>query len=209
MKSKTCSTPRDLRYALAEADASFKSTMQARGTDWVALSNGHGQIARSPAVKEVKPLELSHLSDLASLYPTRLPLDCCAVRHADREGGGGARSPACPPLVSCVLPKRKRRSRLVVALSIPGRSVCRPSPRACPPRARHSIDGKSPFRANARADARSVALGVRDHHVVAHTRSGHRLSPRSTRPPSSSCLVAGAVSRYTRPLRPSQGAASK
>ena len=34
--------PRDLRYALAEADASFKLTMQARGTDWVALSNGRG-----------------------------------------------------------------------------------------------------------------------------------------------------------------------
>ena len=78
-RSKTCSTPRDLRYALADADASFKSTMQARGTDWVALSNGRGQIARSPTAKEVKPLELSHLSDLASSYPTRLPLDCCAV----------------------------------------------------------------------------------------------------------------------------------
>ena len=51
------------RYALAEeadADASLKSTMQARGTDCVALSNGRGQIARSPAVKEIKPLELSY-----------------------------------------------------------------------------------------------------------------------------------------------------
>ena len=59
MRSKTCSTPRDLRYALAEADASFKSTMQARGTDWVALSNGRGQIARSPTDKEVKPPQIS------------------------------------------------------------------------------------------------------------------------------------------------------
>ena len=62
VRSKTCSTPRDLRYALAEADASFKSTTQARGTDWVARSNGRGQIARSLTVKEVKPLELSYLS---------------------------------------------------------------------------------------------------------------------------------------------------
>ena len=66
-----------------EADASFKSTMQARSTDWVALSNGRGQIARSPAVKDSKrsnkPLELSYLSDLAPSHPTRLPLDCCAV----------------------------------------------------------------------------------------------------------------------------------
>ena len=76
MRSKTCSTPRDLRYALAEADASFKSNMQARGTDWVARSNGRGQIARSPTVK---PLGFSYLSDLASSYPPRLPLECCAV----------------------------------------------------------------------------------------------------------------------------------
>ena len=68
-------------------------------------------------------------------------------RHADREGCGGARSPDRPPLVSCVLPKRKRRSRLVAALNITGRSVRRPSSRACPPRARHWSDGKSPFRA--------------------------------------------------------------
>ena len=34
-------------------------------------------------------------------------------RHADREGCGGARSPARPPLVSCVLPKRKRRLLLL------------------------------------------------------------------------------------------------
>ena len=81
-----CSTSRDLRYALAEADAdsSFKSTMQTRDADWVALSNGRGQVARSPTVKEVKPLDLSYLSDLASSYPPRLPLDCCAV--ADRGG---------------------------------------------------------------------------------------------------------------------------
>ena len=45
---------RPCRYALAEADASFESTMQARGTDWVARSNSRGQIARSPTVKEVK-----------------------------------------------------------------------------------------------------------------------------------------------------------
>ena len=76
VRSKTCSTPRDLRYALAEADASFKSNMQARGTDWVARSNGRGQIARSPTVK---PLGFSYLSDLASSYPPRLPLECCAV----------------------------------------------------------------------------------------------------------------------------------
>ena len=50
-----CSTPRDLRYALAAADASFKSTMQARGMDWVARSNGRGQIARSTTVEEAKP----------------------------------------------------------------------------------------------------------------------------------------------------------
>ena len=40
VRSKACSTPRDLWCALAEADASFKSTMQARDTGWVALSNG-------------------------------------------------------------------------------------------------------------------------------------------------------------------------
>ena len=39
-RSKACSTPRDLRYALAEADASFKSAIQARGTDEMARSNG-------------------------------------------------------------------------------------------------------------------------------------------------------------------------
>ena len=50
--------------------------MQARGTDWVARSNGRGQIARSPTVK---PLGFSYLSDLASSYPPRLPLECCAV----------------------------------------------------------------------------------------------------------------------------------
>ena len=33
--------------------------MQTRGMDWVALSNGRGQIAGSPAVKEVECLELS------------------------------------------------------------------------------------------------------------------------------------------------------
>ena len=59
--------------------------MQARGTDWVALSNGRGQIARSPTVNEVKPLELLCLSDLASSYPTRLPLDCCAVGRGDKD----------------------------------------------------------------------------------------------------------------------------
>ena len=88
VRSKTCSTPRDLRYALAEADASFKSTMQARGTDWVARSNGRWQIARSPTVK---PLDLSYLSDLASSYPPRLPPECCAVRSpkgGSREGRG-------------------------------------------------------------------------------------------------------------------------
>ena len=51
-----------LRYALAEADASFKSTMQARGTGWVALSNGRGQIARSPTVKEVDRLNFHKIS---------------------------------------------------------------------------------------------------------------------------------------------------
>ena len=34
--------------------------MHARGTDWVALSNGRGQIAGSPTVKEVERLELSY-----------------------------------------------------------------------------------------------------------------------------------------------------
>ena len=34
--SKTCSTPRDPRYAMPEAATSFKSTMQARETDWLA-----------------------------------------------------------------------------------------------------------------------------------------------------------------------------
>ena len=48
----------------------------------MARSNGRGQIALSPTVKEVKPLELSYLSDLASSYPTRSPLDCCAVPRA-------------------------------------------------------------------------------------------------------------------------------
>ena len=64
VRSETCSTPRDLRCALAEADASFTSTMQARGTDWVARRNGCGQIARSPTAKRLNPLELSYLSQI-------------------------------------------------------------------------------------------------------------------------------------------------
>ena len=91
MRSKTCSTPRDLRYALAEADASFKSNMQARGTDWVARSNGRGQIARSPTVK---PLGFSYLSDLASSYPPRLPLECCAVATSSSAEVPDARTAA-------------------------------------------------------------------------------------------------------------------
>ena len=79
MRSKTCSTPRDLRYALAEADASFKPTMQARGTDRVALSNGRGQIAGSPTVKRLNALNFHIISDLAPSYPTRPLLDCCGV----------------------------------------------------------------------------------------------------------------------------------
>ena len=49
-----------LHFVLAWADASFKSTMQARGTGRVALSNGRGQIAGSPTTKEVERLELSY-----------------------------------------------------------------------------------------------------------------------------------------------------
>ena len=71
VRSKTCSMPHDLRHALAEADASFKSTMQARGTDWAALSNGRGQVAGSPTVKRLNALNFYIISDLASSYPTR------------------------------------------------------------------------------------------------------------------------------------------
>ena len=57
-------------------------------------------------------------------------------------------------------------------LNIPGPSDRRPSPRARPPPARHSIDGQSPFtpRATPAPMPGSVAL-VRDHHAVARTRS--------------------------------------
>ena len=78
------------------ADVSSKSTTQARGTGWVALSNGRGQIARSPTAKEARPYGLSYLSDLASSYPARLPLDCCAVsssrgskREVDKNADAG------------------------------------------------------------------------------------------------------------------------
>ena len=46
--SEACSTPRDLQYTLAEADASFKSAIQSRGTDGMVWCNGRGQVARSP-----------------------------------------------------------------------------------------------------------------------------------------------------------------
>ena len=82
--SKTRSTPRDLRYALAEADASFKSIMQARGTDCVALSNGRGQIARSPTAEEVNPLNFHKISSLASSYPSNTTVTTRLLRRGGR-----------------------------------------------------------------------------------------------------------------------------
>jgi hypothetical protein len=70
VRSRTCSTPCDLRYALAEADASFKSTMQACGTDWVALSNGRGGVAGSPTVREAERLELSYHHRFGVIVPS-------------------------------------------------------------------------------------------------------------------------------------------
>ena len=92
-------------------------------------------------------------------------------RQADRQGGGGARSPARPPLVFLCLFSAEAEEP-VGRLNIPGPSDRRPSPRARPPRARHSIDGQSPFtpRATPAPMPGSVAL-VRDHHVVARTRA--------------------------------------
>ena len=68
--------------------------------------------------------------------------------RTDTQTGNGAvvldHQPA--PCVLCLVETEAEEP--VGRLNIPGRSVRRPSPRACPPRARHSIDGKSPFRAN-------------------------------------------------------------
>ena len=45
--------------------------MQARGTDWVALSNGRGQIARSPTVREVNHSNLYiHVTAAGRRYHT-------------------------------------------------------------------------------------------------------------------------------------------
>ena len=133
--------------------------------------------------------------------------------RADTQTGKEGRwcsitSPSAPCLL--VSSRRKRRSQLPVGrLNIPGPSSRRPSPRARPPRARHSTDGQSPFtpRATPAPMPGSVAL-VRDHHVVARTRS----------PPLASLgLTAITISRrkcrprYTRPFRPSHeyGGASR
>ena len=74
------------------------------------------------------------------------------------------------PLSSCVFSAEAEEQ--VGRLNIPGPSDRRTSPRARPPRARHSIDGQSPFTPPATpAPMPGSAALVRDRHVVARTRS--------------------------------------
>ena len=96
--------------------------------------------------------------------PTAIKTTRDSSTRADTQTGKGAmvldHQPARPLcLVSCVLPKRKRRSRLVVSTFQVGRSVDRRRALARNARVARST-GRARSVRNARADARSVALGV-------------------------------------------------
>ena len=97
--------------------------MQARGTDWVARSNGRRQIARSLTAKEGRPLELSYLSDLASSSsypPPRLPLDEHSMIVAPCRA-----PPLCTPPVRLPRPGRSRQQEPTSATT--GTSACAPA----------------------------------------------------------------------------------
>ena len=123
-------------------------------------------------------------------------------RPGRAAGKGGAvvldHQAARPCLVSCVLPKRKRRGP-VGRRSQHSRSVGLSTAAAHLPATRVPLNRREePVPCETPAPMSGVWLMALETAASSLTLARRRLSPRSTRP--SSCLVAGTVPRYTRPL---------